>query len=177
MPRRPSVRLRQVDPSLCLHDALTRLGGSCIVSDLCGWLVVCLLSVGACFPRSAIWALALSPDGCTLFSGGEDRTIVARDALTLARLATFASKAPDPPLPIIFALEASPLGDVLYSGGVDNCVTIWDVKTGARRGVLKEGGHSGSVNAIAVSPGGDAVYSGRSSRERERERERASSNP
>ncbi|MFM6251132.1 MAG: WD40 repeat domain-containing protein, partial [Dolichospermum sp.] len=56
----------------------------------------------------------------------------------------------------------TPDGKTVISGSSDNTIKTWDLGTGEKKLTFK--GHSGWVNAIAVTPDGKTVISGSSDR-------------
>jgi len=102
-------------------------------------------------------AVAFSPDGQTLVSGGWDDTVRFWDVNTgkLRRTIRTANA--------VFALAMSPDGRLLASGGrsnehPENNLELWDMPTGKPRGLLK--GHTDAVFSLAFSPDGSILASG-----------------
>jgi WD40 repeat protein len=97
--------------------------------------------------RGACGAVAFSPDGKTLASGGNEGSIILRDVKSL-----------EPIMPPLFgdgaisALGFSPDGRTLASGAHDNTVRIWDVATGTQ--LLDLHDHGGIVRQVCFSPDG-----------------------
>lgn len=100
-----------------------------------------------------VLAVALSPDGRRLLSGGEDRTARLWDAATGECLLKYKGHTQK-----VLAVSLSPCGRFALSGGMDKTVRIWDAVTGECLHILA--GHAGSVNTVAFSPDGRFAVSG-----------------
>jgi WD40 repeat protein len=100
-----------------------------------------------------VWNVALSRDGRTLASGGQDQAILLWDVARRVRIATLKGHTKT-----VLALAFSPDGRTLASGGVDHTVMLWDVARRARIATLK--GHSGDVWSVAFSRDGWTLASG-----------------
>ena len=85
-----------------------------------------------------VLSLAFSPDGSTIASGSNDRTIRLWDAHTGELLRVLAG----------YSVVFSPDGSTIASGSDDNTIRLWDAHTGELLGVLA--GHS----VVAFSPDG-----------------------
>ncbi|KAJ3080100.1 hypothetical protein HK102_003303 [Quaeritorhiza haematococci] len=130
--------------------------------------------------RDYVWAVAVSPDGKTVYSGSNDKTVKAWDAGTGACLRTFeghrhivlavavspngrtvysgsADETFEGHRLMVLAVAVSPNGRTVYSGSADDTVMAWDAGTGACLRTFE--GHNVSVFAVAVSPDGKTVYS------------------
>ncbi len=100
-----------------------------------------------------ICALALSPDGGTLYSTSCDNTIRIWDLKTGQATKVLSGHGDGIYVPVL-----SPDGGTLYSGSSDNTIHIWDLKTGQATKVLSD--HWDAVIALALSPDGGTLYSG-----------------
>lgn len=99
-----------------------------------------------------IIALALSPDGETLVSATNDRTIKIwnwRKAELRANL-----------VEDVLAIALAPDGQTLVSGNSAKTIKLWDITTGDLKQTLS--GHQGNVFAVALTPDGQTLVSGSS---------------
>ena len=119
-------------------------------------------------PRSTTYAIAITPDGQMMVSGGNDRIITVRNLATGRILRTFTGHSGS-----IYALGLSPDGRTLVSGGRDTTLKVWNLNTPSHYNsmsptnrVIGDGlmytltGHSESINTVAISPDGQLLVSG-----------------
>ncbi len=100
-----------------------------------------------------VLALAFSPDGTRLASGGKDKTVRLWDTATNKELATLRKHTG-----WTNVLAFSPDGKMLASGGTDKTVQLWDTATGVHLATLTE--HINSIVALTFSPDGRTLASG-----------------
>jgi WD40 repeat protein len=100
-----------------------------------------------------VWALAFSPEGRTLASGGFDGTVKLWDVGS-GRQRTALRGHKDQ----VSALAFAPDGKVLASGSHDGTVRVWDPATGQELATLR--GHTGTVTSVAFTTDGRWIASG-----------------
>jgi WD40 repeat protein len=97
-------------------------------------------------------AIALSPNGQTIASGGADKTIKLWN-LTTGEIRTLKGHAES-----IRAIAFSPDGQMLVSGSNDGTIKVWQLAESKNPLTLK--GHSGYVISVAITPDGQTLASG-----------------
>jgi WD40 repeat protein len=98
-------------------------------------------------------SVAISPDGQTLVSGSNDKTIKIWQLSTGQELRTLTGHSG-----WISSLAISPDGQTLVSGSWDKTIKIWQLSTGQELRTLT--GHSAHVGSVAISPDGQTLVSG-----------------
>lgn len=126
-----------------LLKTLNRPAPSELIPSLVSWFDS---SVGG------IWAVAISPDGKIIASGGSDQPINLWDADTGKLLRTLTEHAGS-----VYSVAFSPDGKTFASGGDDHKIRIWEFQTGKLLETLE---HLGPVQSIGFSPDGQTLVSG-----------------
>ena len=102
---------------------------------------------------SWVESVVFSPDGTTIASGSNDRTVRLWDVATGAHRHTLTGHTG-----WVESVVFSPDGTTLASGSTDKTVRLWDVATGAHQHTLT--GHTGWVESVVFSPAGITLASG-----------------
>ncbi|OWK35596.1 sigma-70 family RNA polymerase sigma factor [Fimbriiglobus ruber] len=104
-------------------------------------------------PIGSGWAVAFTPDGTTLVTGGGDEKKFG--TIALWDIVTGKPRVWLPQEDGIRAVDVSPDGKVVAAGGWDRTVKLYEAATGKLKSVLRE--HTGPINAVAFSPNGKLV--------------------
>jgi WD40 repeat protein len=100
--------------------------------------------------QASIYAVAISPDGQTIASGGDDRSIKLWSIDGSLRRSVIAHKER------IWKLAFSPSGETLASASEEGTVKLWTSDGRAKTTLL---GHGGAVWGVAFNPTGDRIAS------------------
>ena len=100
-----------------------------------------------------VTSVAFSPDGRTLASGSNDRTIKLWDVQKQREIATLTGHSYP-----VNSVAFSPDGRTLASGSNDKKIKLWDVRS--QREIATLTGHRWWVNSVAFSPDGRTLASG-----------------
>ncbi|MGJ5628503.1 protein kinase domain-containing protein [Nostoc sp. CALU 1950] len=103
--------------------------------------------------ENSVLSVAISPDGKTIASSGDDRKIKLWNLATGSPISSFNTYSQQ-----VNAVVISPDGKTLVSGNDDNTIKIWNLGTGKQIRTLT--GHSDSVHALAISADSQTLLSG-----------------
>ena len=117
------------------------------------WLQKMSLSKTLAGDSTFVNPVAITPDGKTLASGGEDGTIRLWDLQTGKLKNTFKGHTS-----AVYVLVFSPDGQTLASGSADESIKLWDLNTGKIIHTLS--GRSKGISAITITPDSQTLISG-----------------
>ncbi|MDZ8183641.1 MAG: serine/threonine-protein kinase [Nostoc sp. ChiSLP02] len=103
--------------------------------------------------ENSVLSVAISPDGKTIVSSGDDRKIKLWNLATgkqISSINTYSGQ--------VNVVLISPDGKTLVSGNDDNSIKIWTLATGRQIRTLT--GHSDSVHTLAISADSQTLVSG-----------------
>lgn len=108
---------------------------------------------------SDVNSVAFSPDGKTLASGSDDKTIKLWNLASGQEIQTLEGHSD-----WIWTVALSPDGKTLASGSADKTIKLWNIQT--RKLIRTLQGHTDGVSSVAFSPDGKILVSGGASKDK-----------
>jgi WD40 repeat protein/energy-coupling factor transporter ATP-binding protein EcfA2 len=103
--------------------------------------------------NDGVWSVSFSPDGKTLATGSEDKTIKLWNVETGEEIGTLSGHNGS-----VYSVSFSSDGKTLATGSEDKTIKLWNVETGEEIGTLS--GHNGSVYSVSFSSDGKTLATG-----------------
>ncbi|MDF5708990.1 MAG: serine/threonine protein kinase [Nostoc sp. S4] len=103
--------------------------------------------------ENSVLSVAITPDGKTIASSGDDRKIKLWNLVTGKQISSLNTYSRQVNIVVI-----SPDGKTLVSGGDDSTIKVWNLATGRQIRTLT--GHSDSVHALAIAADSQTLISG-----------------
>ena len=101
---------------------------------------------------STLTTVSFSPDGGTLATGSQDKTVRLWDVATGTHKKTLKTHTAE-----VRAVSFSPDGKTLVSAGMDKIIRLWDPETGRAKQTFV--GHASGISSIVFSPDGQTLAS------------------
>ncbi|MFN6274728.1 MAG: NACHT and WD repeat domain-containing protein, partial [Microcystis sp.] len=103
--------------------------------------------------NDGVWSVSFSPDGKTLATGSEDKTIKLWNVETGEEIRTLKGHNGH-----VYSASFSSDGKTLASGSEDTTIKLWNLETGQEIRTLT--GHNETVNSVSFSPDGKTLATG-----------------
>ena len=100
-----------------------------------------------------VWSVAVTADGKTAVSGGQEGSVRVWDLAAGRQQAAFTGQAD-----VVWSVAVTADGNTAVSGGRDRTVEVWDLAAGRQQAALT--GHTDWVRSVAVTADGKTAVSG-----------------